>query len=229
MNRFISILKSPWPLVVLLVIATTMLTGCQTPTTVAVGLSHTYRPDNVFQATNQLPSDLKRVAVLPIACDGQRTDLASGREALSPTLLAELTKAKRFEVVSVSRDELQHLSGQPELTADETLPANFLNTLQKKYGCDAVLFPELTDYHAYPPLAIGWRLTLVDVDQKKVIWESDEHFDAGEPSVIAAAEHYQQGQQRQLGDDTVSWLAVYSPRWFGEYSLASLVDTLPNR
>jgi hypothetical protein len=229
MNRFASILKLPWPPVALLAVAATMFTGCQTPSVVAVHLSSPYQPDNVFQAANQLPADLKRVAVLPVACDEQQTDLASGREALGPTLLAELTKTKRFEVVPVSPDELQHLSGQPELTAGQTLPPNFLDALQKKYGCDAVLFPELTDYRAYPPLAIGWRLTLVYVNQKKVVWESDEHFDAGEPSVIAAAEHYQQHQQRQLGDDTVSWLAVNSPRWFGQYSLASLVNTLPDR
>ncbi len=213
----------------LLAAATPMLTGCQSPTAVAVDLSNSYRPDNVFVATNDLPRDIKRVAVLPLACNEHRSDLVAGRDALGDTLVAELIKTKRFEVVTVAPDEVWRLSGQSEWSGSENLPADLLDSLQKAYGCDAVLFTELTDYRAYPPMAIGWRLTLVDVRQQKIIWQSDEHFDAGEPAVIAAAGRFQQQEQRQLGDDTVSWLAVNSPRWFGEYSIASVLGTLPAR
>ncbi len=105
----------------------------------------------------------------------------------------------------------------------------FSGRLKKEYGCDAVLFCQLTEYRAYPPLAIGWRLKLVDVRGKKTIWAGDENFDAGKPEVLAAARHYQQLDQRRPDNKTADWLAANSPRWFGQYSIASLFNTLPNR
>jgi hypothetical protein len=132
-------------------------------------------------------------------------------------------------VVQASSEELRRLTGRAEWTGEETLPAGLLGSLKKEYGCDAVLFCQLTGFQAYPPLAIGWRLKLVDVRQKKTIWAGDEHFDAGRPAVMAAARRYQQRQQRQLGGDTADWLAATSPQWFGQYSLASLFNTLPAR
>lgn len=214
---------------VLLAAMLTLLAGCETPGVVAVDLSAPYQPDNVFLAAPKLPADVKRVAVLPLACDGQQTDLTAGCDALGPILAAELTKTKRFEVIQVSPEELWRLTGRADWTGEEVLPADFLNSLKKEYGCDAVLFCQLTEFRAYPPLAVGWRLKLVDISLQKTIWAGDEHFDAGQPAVIAAALRYQQQEQRQFGDDTTDWLAVTSPRWFGQYSVASLLDTLPAR
>lgn len=206
-----------------------IFSGCEAPSTVAVDLSLPYQPDNVYHANSDLPVGIKRVAVLPLTCDNQRNDLAAGRDILDPILTTELINSKKFEVVQVSPDELRRLTGREDWTGNEILPANFFGSLKKEYGCDAVLFCELTEYRAYPPLAIGWRLRLVEVSGKKTIWAGDEQFDAGKPEVMAAALHYQEQEQRQLGDDTIDWLAVDSPRWFGEYSLASLFNTLPAR
>ena len=206
-----------------------LVTGCRLPTAAAVNLHAPYRPDNVFLAAPSLPGDVKRVAVLPVVCDARRTDLAAGRGDLQPVLLAELIKAKRFEVVQVPTKALWRLTGRADWAGDEILPPGLLGSLEKKYGCDAVLFCQLTEFRAYPPLAIGWRLKLVDVRGKKVIWAGDEQFDAGRPAVMAAALRYQEHEQRQLGDDTTDWLTVNSPRWFGQYSLASLFNTLPAR
>ena len=208
---------------------TGLLTGCKTPGVVAVDLSRPYHPDNVYLAASKLPAKMKRVAVMPLACDAQQTDLAAGGEALGPILTAVLIGSKKFEVVQVSRGELRRLTGRAEWTGNEELPAGFLGSLKREYGCDAVMFCELTEYRAYPPLEIGWRLRLVEVGGKKTIWVGDEQFDAGKPGVIAAALHYHEMQQRQYGDDTTDWLTVNSPRWFGEYSLDSLFKTLPDR
>jgi len=209
--------------------ATTFLTGCETASFTAVTLGQPYKPENVFLAAAQLPADLKRVAVLPLACDGRRTDLAAGRDSLGPVLTAELVKAKKFEVVEVSSDELSRLTGRADWTGEEILPAGFLDSLKKEYGCDAVLFCQLTEFHAYPPLAVGWRLRLVAVRGQKTLWAGDEQFDAGEPAVMAGALLYQRQEQRQLDDDTAEWLALNSPQRFGQYSIARLLDTLPAR
>jgi len=195
----------------------------------AVDLHPRYKPDNIFLAGGKLPGDIKRVAVLPLACDGRQTDLAAGRDTLEPVLFAELIRAKHFEVVQISREELWRLTGRADWTGGEILPSEILDSLKKESGCDAVLFCELTEFRAYPPLAVGWRLKLVDVRQKKTLWAGDEHFDAGNPAVIAGARLYLRRGQVVLDDSAGGWLAVNSPRRFGQYSIDSLLGTLPAR
>lgn len=228
-----------WTLLLALSGALVFLTGCKTPAFKAVDSRTAYKPDNIFPTSGILPAEIKRVAVLPLACDTRQSELAAGRDALEPVLLAELIKTKQFEVVKVSSEELWRLTGRTGWSGGEILPANFLDGLKMEYGCDAVLFSELTEFRAYSPLAIGWRLKLVDAHSKKTIWAGDENFDAGKPEILAAARQYQQLDQQQLDypssaafrrvDKTAGWLAANSPRWFGQYSIASLFDTLPAR
>ena len=206
-----------------------LLAGCASPGSTAVALSRSYRPDNVFGGNGQLPAGIRRVAVLPLVCDPQSTDLTVGRDTLEPVLIAELNKTKKFEVVRVPAEEMERLFGRAEWTGDEVLPANFLEELGKEYGCDAVLFCQLTEYQAYVPLAVGWRMRLVEVEGQRTLWAGDEDFDAGKPSVVAGARSYQRREEVQLGDETADWLAINSPRWFGQYSIACLLGTLPDR
>ena len=209
--------------------ALALLAGCETPTGTAVDFRPPFKPDNIFLAGGKLPGDIKRVAVLPLSCDGRQTDLALGCEALEPVLLEELIKARHFEVVKISRDELRRLTGRANWTGLEVLPSGILNSLRKESGCDAVLFSELTEFRAYPPLAIGWRLKLVDVRQKKTLWAGDEHYNAGNPAVLTGARLYQKHAQVVLDDNANGWLAVNSPRRFGQYSIDNLLGTLPAR
>jgi len=240
--------------------ALALLTGCETPGAALADLRAPYKPDNIFLAGGKLPGGLKRVAVLPLACDQRQTDLSSGRDALQPVLFAELIKTKHFEVVRISREELRRLTGREDWTGEEVLPANLLETLRKESGCDAVLFSELTEFRAYPPLAVGWRFKLMDVRGGKILWAGDEQFDAGNPAVIAGARRYQRRGQVVLDDNSGlryagappvvdiangiigcvagdgqnasatqagGWLAANSPRRFGQYSIESLLGTLP--
>jgi hypothetical protein len=220
------ILSAAWTLALT---TTLFLTGCKTCEFAAASLNAPYAPDNIFIAVPQLPDDLKRVAVLPLACGERRTDLVEGCGTLGPVLVTELIKSKKFEVVPIPSEELTRLTGRADWTGEEVLPAGFLDSLEKKYGCDAVLFCQLTEFQPYPPLAVGWRLRLVEVRGHKTLWAGDEHFDAGKPAVMAGARLYQKREQRLLGDDTADWLALNSPRQFGQYSIARLLDTLPAR
>jgi hypothetical protein len=125
---------------------------------------------------------------------------------------------------------------------------NFFDNLKRVYGCDAVLFCELTTFRSDAPLAIGWRLKLVDAKAGNILWAADEIFDAGNKSVAKEAEQFEKGQQphhnffygaysflawcvdtptRSALDD--QWNILHSPRYFGEYSAEKLVKTLPTR
>ena len=197
--------------------------------TSAGAASHHYQPDNVFAYPAKLSLDLRRVAVLPLAVGAAGNDLPEGCEALGPVLTEQLIKTKRFEVVTVDPQALRRSTGQASWTGGDTLPADFFATLRRKYGCDAVLFAELTAYRAYAPLAVGWRLKLVDARSSQIIWAADELFDAAQPAVYRASQRFA-GEKFTLpfwhGEN---WLAANSPRQFGRYSAAALVERLPER
>ena len=204
-----------------------LLAGCATPARPLALLAPEYRPENTFAYPSVIPLSLQRVAVLPLACEEPRADLPDGCEALNPVLLAELAKTKKFEVVAVNRENLRSCTGRAGWTGAEILPADFFNSLQRIYGCDAVLFCQLTVFHAYAPLAVGWRFKMVDTRTRQILWASDEIFDAGQPAVLNSARRYQLAELKSATAD--GWAMQNSPRQFGQYAAAHLLATLPGR
>jgi len=185
--------------------------------------------ENVFQAGSVLPADLRRVAVLPTAWDESPSGLAQGGEMLGPLLLSELIKTRKFEVVNVTPEALRRESGRLSWTGEEVLPTDFLDSLQRVYGCEAVLFCELTEFRAYPPLAVGWRLKLVDTRTHQILWAVDEVYDAGVAAVLDEARQFQAGKPWGFHDAANDWRAAFSPRQFGRFTLAKCLSALPNR
>jgi hypothetical protein len=203
---------------------------------------------NVFVSSFQLPDQLKRVVILPLAGDTFDGPQSDGCQMLGPVLQAELIKTGEFEVVAADPETLRHCTGSLSWTGDEALPANFFDSLKQFYGCDGVLFCHLTTFRPSPPLAIGWRLKLVDVKTGKIIWAADEIYDARDPNVAKAAKRFEKRQQphqsvvyhiysflawcintptRSVLDD--QWNILHSPRYFAEFSSDQLLKTLPER
>jgi hypothetical protein len=206
------------------------------------------RPDdNVFVSSPLLPVSLRRVVLLPLAHEGSQAELSSGCEMLYPVLQAELIKTKKFEVVTASPKTTQALTGQAAWTGAEVLPPDFFGSLQRVYGCDAVLFCQLTAFHSYPPLMIGWRMKLVDVSTQKIIWSADVVYDASDLAVTKSAQEFQKQQEgadkpktffrrvwtwldrRSEPATDEPWTVLNSPRYFGQFSSAKLLQTLPER
>lgn len=188
-----------------------------------------YQPANVMCKNPKLPSEVRRVAVLPLAIPFQRPAFEHGLDTLEPVLQAELKKTGRFECRWISRADAQSWTGQAQWLTDEKLPTSFFNTLRTETGCDAVLFCELREYRPYPPLATGWRFRLVDQTGKDTLWAADEVFDAGDGTVVNAARRYQQDHEELPAALQDSRTILNSPRRFGQYTAASLLATLPAR
>lgn len=203
---------------------------------------------NVFVSSPELPASLKRVVVLPLACEEPTANLTGGCQMLDPVLRAALIRTGDFEVVTVTPEALRGCTGRLSWTGAETLPADFFDSLKHEYGCDAVLFCQLTVFRPTPPLAVGWRLKLVDAGTGKIIWAADEIFDAGNLSVARDAQRFQRSEQphhnifydaysflawcvntptRSALDD--QWNILHSPEYFGKYSAEKLLGTLPLR
>src|ERR1035441_7903692 len=71
-----------------------------------------------------------------------------------------------------------------------------------QYGCAPTLIPLIRRFTSPPawvnctrrrntPLAVGWRLKLVDARSGQIIWSVDELFDAARPGVFRAAQRFE--------------------------------------
>jgi hypothetical protein len=212
-----------------LLVAGVLVGGCATKSYQAAMLGTAYQAGNVFRASDSLPHGVRRVAVLPMTCDEQHSDLSFGRDALDTVLRSELVKTRKFEVVVVTPEALRARTGRTSWSNEDVLPEGFLQWLRETYGCDAVLFSRLTTFRAYPPLAVGWRLQLVDVRGRETLWASDEVFDAGQPGVMTGALKYQSRELQAVGNQVNEFAMAKSPRRFGQYAVAELLATMPAR
>jgi hypothetical protein len=188
-----------------------------------------YRPTNVHRKSDVLPLEIKRVAVLPMSGMTDDPSLEAGEDVLGPVLQAELVKTKRFEIVAVSPDEMQRLTGQAKWRPDEELPEGFFERLRTRTGCDAVMFCQLGRYQAYPPLAVAWKLSLVQGAGPEILWSVDELFDAGNPEVAKGARTYYAQHVRIETPLQDSETILHAPTLFGQYSLDAVFETLPRR
>jgi hypothetical protein len=188
-----------------------------------------YQPSNVYRKSKILDPQLKRVALLPITTVSSTETFIAGAQLLQPFVAAELEKAKRFDLVIILPEQLRQWTGQAAWRDDEALPPDFFSRLREGCGCDAVFFAQLTRYYPYQPVAVGWKLSLVEVQGNQIVWKADELFDAGDTIVANAARHYSSEHVHIEGpaDDPAAILG--SPSRFGQYSLSALLATLPER
>jgi hypothetical protein len=184
---------------------------------------------NVYRAANRLPAAVRRVAVLPLAVSGGSGEMDFGRENLQPVLLAELRKTCRFELIPVAIEDLKRWSGKGVWSAAEKLPADFLARIREATGADAVLFCQLSHYRPYAPVAIGWKLQLVDATQGNVLWAADIMFDAADPQVAASARCHGQAREGNLDRLLGASGILLSPNRFGQFAAATALGTLPAR
>jgi len=181
-----------------------------------------YQPQNIHRAVATLPGNVQRLAVLPLACNSTIFDAIERRSSLEELLHDEVAATKKFEVFTATPEMLRSSTGQNVWSDQEALPPSFFDSLRQNSGCDAVLFSEVTVFRAYSPMAIGWRLKLVDARTKQILWAADEVFDANQPAV-------QSGARRFASNSEEGWAVLNSPQRFGQYTVATLMATLPQR
>lgn len=210
--------------------ACALLNGCSTVATPRdVVRGRGYKPENVFVNANALPQNVRRVTVLPLICDASDYDLTAGCTALQSVLVNEIIKTKKFEVVCSDADFVKTRTGRTDWSAEDALPPEFFNVLRDGSACDAVLFCRLTVYRPFPPLAIGWRMRLVDAQTRRTLWSADEVFDGGQQPVEDGARRHQLTQERDPSGAPDVWFVQNSPAKFGGYTAACLLATLPPR
>ena len=144
-------------------------------------------PENWFRPSEGPGMLMRRVVVLPVY-NQKYTGLVM--KDIDDAFLAELSKLNAFEVVSVSRAEMETLMGRRELSSVEPVSVDFFRKVRDVYGAEGVMFIDLTSYSPYRPVSMGVRCKLVDVQAGRIHWASDALYDAGNEKTAAAARAY---------------------------------------
>jgi hypothetical protein len=231
MTEFIECLPGGWRGLVRLLpgaVVALLLSGCEIPK-IHTPLEARYKPSNIYSNSPNLNSEIKRVAILPMTALQPTEGFQAGVDSLQPLLGAELDKAKRFELIVVTPEELRRWTGQRVWRADEQLPPEFFDRLHEETGCQAVLFDQLTRYQPYQPIEVGWKLTLVANKERQICWAADEVFDGGDEAVANAARVYESDHIATQSPIPDADAILNSPSRFGQYTLHALFVTLPQR
>ena len=201
--------------------------GCATHPKMTVD----WRNGPFFQPTNfsglpELPVDVLRVALLPPA--GLETLPQESASGLIQALRASLGAATRFEIVYVDPALVRAFTGRDAVQSVDTLPSVLFERIARDQAADAVLFVDLTLYHAYPPLGIGLRAKLVRLTgNRPILWAFDQVFDTRTPSVANSARAHINASAPGHKTDTADSV-LQSPSGFASYVFDATFATLPH-
>ena len=198
------------------------LNGCQ----VAKVVCHTApAPLPSFHADGA-GTPMRRVAVLPLYYNQQT---AGSMRDMDMTFNEELTKTSLFEVVQISRSDLETHFGWQQMSSVEVLPGNLLARLAAEYGVDGVLFTDVTHYFPYRPVSIGVRAKLVDVNTGQIRWAFDHLFDSSQPDTSDAAQRYYLKNSRDTYPVPLDGSPILqSPSRFSRYVACEMFRSLKN-
>ncbi len=168
--------------------------------------------------------EIRRVVVMPLWAG--KTASVESAASLDPIILAALQASQRFEVVSLSREDILRRFRSESFSSAGELPHDLLTALQREFEADAVLLLDLTVYRPHRPLALGFRAKLATLGSARLIWTFDNLFSAENASVAnAARNHFLDLDQRIPADLTHS--ALQSPSRFAAYVSTAMFATLP--
>ncbi|MGC8744173.1 MAG: hypothetical protein ACP5T0_09880 [Verrucomicrobiia bacterium] len=204
-----------------------LVSGCATVNLSDTVIGPDYIPSNVYTNAAAPVKPIRRVAVLPLTTSGNDINANYIYKNYQPVLMGELFKVKKFEVFEVNPDLLRELTGKKEWGAEEKLPVDFFTKLRDSTGCDAVIFPKVTVYKPYPPVAMGMNIKLVECESARILWSCDEVFDAGVGPVANSARRYYQTQLNLNAPGSDSKTILRTPRQFAQYVCYELLRRLP--
>lgn len=167
---------------------------------------------------------IRRVVVLPLwVGEGTKPEAAA---ELDPVFLTALQHEKRFEIVTLSREESRRRFRAEAISSAAALPADLFPTLQREYAADAVLFVDLTTYEPYKPITLGLRGKLAAIDGSRLIWTFDNVFSSESPGAANSARRFFLDRDRSVPAD-MTRTALQSPSRFAAYAAATMFATLP--
>jgi hypothetical protein len=181
-----------------------------------------YRMDNLF-AVDSLPTDLRRVAVLPVFAD-KNDDMDGSR--FNALLEGQLRGAGRFEVLMIDGSVLQARTGLEQIPLTGQIPLSLVAYLQAR-GVDGVFQMAITDYSPYRPFVVGVHARLFSLGQPTALWAVDEHFRSSDRKVVNSARSYALSKETKRYPFDDSYGALRGPFLFSQFVIHTIIQTLP--
>ena len=188
---------------------------------------------NYYSADNDWQDNIQVVAVMPLVPGRGDEWSLQGVEHMQPVLTEELTRCNQFEAITITPHRLRALTGIKQVRPLAKLPNKFQEIIQhldKEKGTrkvvDAILFCELSSYRPYPPLAMGWKLHLFDLETQQLVWAFDEVFDAGDPRLVNSLRRHIRDYRLTTLDNFREIMIIDSPRSLARYSLSTALETM---
>ena len=204
-----------------------LMVGCESTQRSEMPNAPLHEVKNVYRSLVKLPAEIRRVAILPISIDERSPDAVAGRETFQPILFQEALQTHEFEPIEATSAQLNRWFGRASFAADEVLPANLLDRIEKETGCNAVLLCRLSSYHPYPPVVEGWSMKLVWCKNAEILWTVEDIFDLSDSQVAASARREFKTQEAASASLVDPGSAMQSPRKIAQFSLRSLFGTMP--
>jgi hypothetical protein len=186
-----------------------------------------YRPGSIFAAPSW-PSFVRRVVVLPVACN--LVDLpADYFSAYDSIWRSALQSSHRAEFVFLPRTELSRMMGKTSFSTSENLPAYFWEKLAVHTGAEAVAFLEFTQFSPYGTIEIGFRSRITEIQSRLTIWAVEDVVKFDEASVSQALrDGLNRKDSRSPVASEVSGVRLTPSRAVG-YIASDIAQTLPPR
>lgn len=184
-----------------------------------------YTPKNLYPI-ERLPTYFNRVALMPCFYPDSASSIL---DFADDAFYRELSQARLFEVVQITPEVCKELFGQPRFSSSHPLPSDFMEVLVAHTQANGVAFIDLHSYKAYKPLSLGVRCKLIDLKSGDFMWAIDETIDAGDASVIVAANHFQRGKHVNALSAKTASSVLQSPRLFTKFAAQTMFSTLPSR
>jgi len=179
--------------------------------------------------------DVGRVAIVELENNSNYPAIAPD---VTEALFKAIQKRQIFSLLTVSQhdprwqslqfdlDSALNMRNHSKLQISEYTPEQ-LSAIRKTLNCNGVLTGTITQYRPYPHMAIGLRLTLVDLRDARLLWAVEQVWDTADRTTRARVKDYYQSQiHSQIGRLSEQLVDVSPLRFmdFVAYEVARTMD-----
>lgn len=212
--------RAPLP-ILLAVLAIACLGGC-----VEVGPSTARAVPARIGCHKPDPAELRRVrrvVFIHLARQGEGTTLDVA-DVMTKAVHEALLEKKLFAIELV--DRTSELYRDLKLDEPRRYTIDDIQTIRKTLDCDAVLIGKVRDFQQMPRMQVGLYLSLVDVNEGRVVWGVDHYWDTTDRTVQRRIKSFFEHKMRTGYGPTHYELGLASPRTFAKFVAWETAATL---
>ena len=198
-----------------LILTAVLLSGCST--------DRAFRPAENYYYINPNTNlrMIGRVAVVELNNDSSYPQASSD---ITGSLFQALQKKQIFGLTVVSQSDPAWRSLQ--LETDSTYTLDQMQSIRKSLKCDGVLIGSITEFRAYPHMAIGLRLKLLDLKNGQLLWALEQIWDITDKDTESRIKKYYKSQKSLDTARQHEHLASISPLEFIRFVCFEAAETL---